>query len=148
TRGVARHHQPGDRVDDLHFKVWMHRTYRRDATLEVVIGARLSRDGRCLGHAVADGHLVHAHLGDDSLHDFDWTRRASHHAGTQRRQVVLSEIWVGELRYEHGWNAIKDGCTFRRDGPKCCGGLKPGTRNDHARSVSRGAQIAHHHAEA
>jgi hypothetical protein len=61
ARRAARHDRAGLRVDDLHLDVRVHAADRARALVERVVDRGLRRDGRGLGHAVADGHLAHVH---------------------------------------------------------------------------------------
>jgi len=60
--------------------------------IDVVIGSRLGRHGRGLGHAVADRHLAHVHAIDHLAHHLDRARGAGHNPGSQRGEIELAEL--------------------------------------------------------
>ena len=120
---VARHHRvaaraelaglatrqrvAGRRIGDADLDVRVGPPDRRRAVVQRVVGQRLRRHRRRLGHAVADRHVGHVHAVDARLHHLDRARRAGHHAGAQARQVVGVELRVGELGDEHRRHAVQ-----------------------------------------
>jgi hypothetical protein len=119
-----------------------------DAPLEVVVRARLERDGRGLGHAVADRHVPHVHAIDNLPHDLDGARRARHDAGAQRRQPRRGEVAVLQLGDEHRRHAVERRARFRLDGVEAGAGIEALGRQDDGGTVSERREVAHHHAEA
>jgi hypothetical protein len=72
-----------------------------DPLVDRVAGAGLERHRAGLGHAVADGDLVHVHVGLDRLHHLDRAGRAGHDPGAQAGQVEVAEAGVLQLGDEH-----------------------------------------------
>ena len=126
----------------------MHAADGLRALLERVAGRRLRRHRRRLGHAVADGHLVHVHPLDHLLHDLDRARRAGHDPGPQAGEVVLLEVGVVELGDEHRRDAVEARAALLLDGRQHGGRLERRLGDDHRRAVGGAAEIAHHHPEA
>src|SRR4029453_2225529 len=68
---AARRHDLSLLVDDLHLDVRVNASDRGDAPLEGILRRRLEAHRARFGHAVADRHLLHVHLGNDALHHLD-----------------------------------------------------------------------------
>ena len=116
--------------------------------LERVVDRRLGRNGRGLGHPVADRNLGHVHLGLHALHHFDGTRRTCHDPGAQRAELVRFEIRQRELSDEHRRDAVERGAVLLLHRVERERRLEGGTRNDDRRTVGDDREIAQHHAEA
>ena len=135
----ARHGQPGRRVDDLDLEVRVHPADGGGAPVEVVVGAGLGGHRRGLGHAVADGHLGHAHLADHPLHHLHRARRAGHDPGAQawrgrsRRSSAAPSSAMNIVGTPYS-DVHRSSCTAC----SVSAGSKPGRRDDHRRAVRGG----------
>ena len=108
------------------------------------------RHRRRLGHAVADGDLVHVHAGRRTASSPRPGTATRHHAGAQAREVERVEVGVGELGDEHRRHAVQRRCSARPAPPV---EHRPSASNasfgdHHRRPVRRAAEVAHDHAEA
>ena len=126
----------------------MHPADGGDALLERVVAAGLRRDRRRLGHAVADRHLRHVHLGLHSFHHLDRTRRAGHDSRPQGRKVDRLERRLGELGDEHRRHAVQGGAALRLDRLECRAWLERLAWDDDAGAVGDDREVGEHHAEA
>ena len=120
-----------------------------DPPLEVVVGARLGRHRRGLGHAVADRDLGHVHVG----------RRTRFITSTGHgepamipvrsvRQVEAREVGVRQLGDEHRRYAVQRRAPLGLHGRSVGAGSNPGAGMHDARAVGGRRQVAHHHPEA
>ena len=145
---AARQRLAGRRVGDADLDVRVDPPDRGRAVVQRVVGQRLGRHRRRLGHAVADRHLVHVHAVDARLHHLDRARRPGHHAGAQRRQVEALEVRMAELGDEHRRHAVQRRAPLGLHGLEHVGRVERVGRDDHRRPVRRAAEVAHDHAEA
>ena len=149
-RHAAGQRRPGLGVGDPDLDVRVDAAHRRHPAFERVVGPGLGGDRRGLGHPVADRHLRHPHPVHDLLHDLDRARRARHHAGAQRAEVVRPRrvrVEYGELGDEHGGHPVERRAALGRDRGQRGRRVERRCRVDDARPSRGGAQIADHHAE-
>ena len=108
TRFANRHDPSRTRIDHFYLHMWMCLADRPNLLLKRGIDMCLRRDRTGLGHAKADGDLLHVHQGFHLLHHLDWAGSPTHDAGTQRTQVVFGEVGMIQQSDKHGWNAHQD----------------------------------------
>ncbi len=144
----AREHRAVGRVGHLRLDPWMHVANGRHAELQCVVGHRLERHGRGLGHAVADRHLAGVHPVDHLAHHLDRAGGAGHHPGAQAREVVPREPGVLEHRDEHRGHAVDTGAPLGLDRGETLAGVERLPRQHHGRAVGEAGEVAQHHPEA
>ena len=116
---------------------------------ERVVGQRLGRHRRRLGHAVADRHLAHVHRGrctPSSPRPGTASRPSPRCAATSGRSV---EVGVAELGDEHRRHAVERRAALGLRPPRASAPGSNAVGRDHHRGAVRGAaEVAHDHAEA
>src|SRR5215212_1052573 len=88
-------------ADYTHLGLGQRTAHGRDPQLERVVGACLGDNGAGLGLAVSYGDLRRPHDVNDLLHHLHRARRTGHYSGPQRARVVILEVGMLELCYEH-----------------------------------------------
>ncbi len=126
----------------------MHTADGADAPVDGIVRLTLETDGAGFRHAVADRHLRHVHLGDDSAHHRNRARRSGHDAGAQRREIELAEPGMLQFRDEHGRHTVQRRAPLIRHGLEHRQGLEAIAGKHARRAVRHGRQHAEHHAEA
>ena len=101
-----------------------------------------------LGLPVSNGHLMGAHAVYDLPHYFDGAGRTCHDARAKGRDVETVEVWVVQLGYKHGGNAIKSSAPLPLQHLQRFQGVEVFGGNDDCRAVGDAAKIAHHTAKA
>ena len=121
--------------------------HRRHALVYRVVDEALERDGRGLGHAVADGDLLHVHLVDHPLHHLDGAARPGHDARPERGEVIVAPAGFLQHGDEHGGHAIERRAARLRNRIQRLRRIEAFAGKHHRRALRHAAQHPHHHAE-
>ena len=120
----------------------------RHALLYRIVNETLERDGRGLGHPVADRDLRHVQLVEHPLHHLDGAACPGHDAGPERRQVVSSLARFLERGDEHGRHAVERRAARLGNRVQRLRGIEAFAGKHHCRALRHAAQHPHNHAEA
>src|SRR5215218_5986905 len=134
-------------VDYLDFHVGKLASYARYSQFQRVVGAGLGDDGARLGLAVGYGDLLRPHHVDDLLHNLHRTGGAGHDACAQGTGIVVFEVRVIQLRYEHGRHAEESRTLLPIYGPQHRLRIEA-LDGDHRRLVGDGVECAKNAAKA
>mmetsp|Transcript_39142 Transcript_39142/g.83325 ORF Transcript_39142/g.83325 Transcript_39142/m.83325 type:complete len:324 (+) Transcript_39142:535-1506(+) len=94
--------------------------------------------GRGLGHAVADCHVLAAHVVDDPVHGVHWTEGTSHDPSSKRGELEVLELGVVQHRDEHGGDSVHRCATM------LCRSLKRHQGVELQGWIHKSAAIGHH----